>query len=291
MEYTYFMGCQIPARLNNCDLSIRNAAETLGIEMSDLEGAGCCGYPLRSLDSKATVLMASRNIALADKMHRDVMVVCNSCYSTLTEVKNLLKEEPKLLEEANEALGREGLHYEGTTRIKHILQVLYHNCGINKIDAQIKRRFEGLNVAVHYGCHILRPSENLSFDDPEIPHILDELVEMTGAKSVYWPLKLWCCGATTLPFDEKLGMKLIDMKLKDARNAGAHCMVTTCPSCQISFDILQPRTARIHGEQYNIPVLYYPQLLGLALGLSPKEVGLGMNRVSAEPILQFLRET
>jgi CoB--CoM heterodisulfide reductase subunit B len=290
VKYSYFLGCQVPARVNYCDLSARRVTEALGIELLDLQGAGCCGCYLRSIDFKVTLTLASRIMALADKTGLDLVVLCNSCYSTLVEVSEFLRENPELRTEINELLAPQDLEYKGRAKVKDIIQVFYHDYGIKKISSEITRSFEGLKVAVQYGCHLLRPSKNTKFDNPEAPHILDDLVEVTKAKSIYWPLKLWCCGFPTLPMNREMGMSLARNKLKDAKDAGADCMVTTCPSCQISFDVLQPSTAKYYGEKYNLPVLYYPQLLGLAMNMSPKEVGLHLNRVSTEPILRFTGE-
>jgi len=276
--------------VNYCDLAVRRVAEALGIDLLDLQGAGCCGDYLRSLDFKVTLALAARVMALADKTGLDLVVLCNSCYSTFVEASDSLRENPELRMEVNELLASQDLEYTGRAKVKDIIQVFYHDYGIQRIRSEITKSFEGLKVAVQYGCHLLRPSKNIKFDNPEAPRILDDLVEVTEAKSIYWPLKLWCCGFPTLPMNREMGMSLARNKLKDAKDAGADCMVTTCPSCQISFDVLQPSIAKYYGEKYNLPVLYYPQLLGLAMNMSSKEVGLHLNRVSTEPILRFVGE-
>lgn len=288
MKYSYFLGCQVPARVNYCDLAVRRVAKALGIELFDLQGAGCCGCYLRSVDFRVTLALASRIIALADKTGLDLVVLCNSCYSTLVETNDFLRENPKLQTEINELLTPQGLKYEGKTKVKDIVEVFHHDYDIHKISSRIKRPLKGLKVAVQYGCHLLRPSKNTKFDDPEAPHILDDLVEVTEAESIYWPLKLWCCGFPTNPVDKEMGMSLARNKLKDAKDAGADCMITTCPSCQISFDVLQPSIAKHYEEEYNLPVLYYPQLLGLAMKLGFKEVGLHLNRVPVKPLLSLI---
>lgn len=284
MKYSYYIGCQVPARVNYCDLSVRNVTKSLGIELVDLEGAGCCGCYLRSVDSKATLLLSSRILALAEEAKLDLVVLCNSCFSTLVETKTLLNENPELVDMVNEYLSSEDLEYRNEVKVKDILEVYYSDYGIDKIRSSIVNRLEGLKAAVHYGCHLLRPSRKTRFDNPEDPHILDELVEATGAESVYWPLKLWCCGFPTLAVDRKMGLMLTRNKLKDALNSGADCLVTTCPSCQIVFDLLQSTVERMYGEKYGIPSIYYSQLLGVALGLKPEDVGLNLNRVPVKSI-------
>ena len=286
MKYAYYIGCQVPARVNYCDLSVRKVADILGIELVDLEGAGCCGCYLRSVDSKATLLLSSRILSLAERTKTDLVVLCNSCYSTLVETKALLDEKTELREEVNEFLASEDLEYHGGVEVKDIIEVYYRDYGVDKIKSKIVKRFDGLKAAVQYGCHLLRPSRKTKFDNPEDPHILDDLVEAVGVQSIYWPLKLWCCGFPTLTVEVKMGLMLARNKLRDAVNSGAQCIVTTCPSCQITFDILQPTVERMYNESYGLPALYYSQLLGLALGLKAEEVGLNLNRVPTESIYQ-----
>ncbi|MEM2876217.1 MAG: CoB--CoM heterodisulfide reductase iron-sulfur subunit B family protein [Candidatus Bathyarchaeia archaeon] len=283
------MGCQVPARINYCDLSVRRVAEALGIELIDLQGAGCCGCYLRSIDFKAALILSSRILALAEKSKMDLVVLCNSCFSTLVETNALLEEKPELLEMVNEYLASEGLEYRKGVRVKDALEVYYKDYGIEKIKPNVVERLEGLKAAAHYGCHILRPSRKTKFDNPEAPHILDDLVEVTGAESVYWSLKLWCCGFPTMAVERDMGLMLARNKLRDAVNSGAQCIVTTCPSCQITFDLLQPTVEKMYNESYGLPVLYCSQLLGLALGLKAEDVGLSLNRVPTKHILNLLK--
>jgi len=288
VRYSYFMGCQTPSRLSYCDLSVRNVCKALGIELEDLKDAGCCGYPIRFISTETNDLLAARDLALADRQGLDLMVLCNSCYATLHRVKDLLSTDKGFLEKVNASLADEALRYEGKARLVDILQVYLNDIGLEKLKSHMKRELKGLRVAVHYGCHLLRPSRVVKFDDAENPHILDDLVKLTGAESIYWPLKLWCCGCPTLPFDENMALGLARRKILDAKDAGASCMVTTCPSCHLMFDTMQPRIERIFGEKYGIPVLYYSQLLGLAIGLGPREVGLNLNRVPMDSISHLL---
>ncbi|MCS7364391.1 MAG: CoB--CoM heterodisulfide reductase iron-sulfur subunit B family protein [archaeon GB-1867-035] len=291
MRYAYYLGCWIPARLDQYDLSTRVVAKKLGIELVDLEGAGCCGTVLvRSVNFKTNIVMSTRILALAKNMGLDLLTLCNGCYESLMEAEYLVKTNKDLREQVNTILkSTDNLVYEGGVKIKHLIEVLYNDIGLDRLRDEIKRPLDGLRVAVHYGCHILRPSNRLKFDNAENPRILDDLVEITGAKSIYWPLKLWCCGSPILAVDENLSLSIAGMKLKSAKEAGADCIVTICPSCQIQFDTFQPDISKVTGEQYNMPVLLYPQLLGLALGFTPKEVGLHLNEISAERLVKALK--
>jgi heterodisulfide reductase subunit B len=282
------MGCQTPSRLSYCDLSIRNVCKVLDIELEDLKDAGCCGYPIRFISAETNDILAARNLALADRQGLDLMMLCNSCYATLHRVKDLLTADNEFRRKVNASLANEGLRYEGNIRLVDVLQVYHDDIGLEKLRSHVRRELKGLRVAVHYGCHLLRPSRVVKFDNAENPRVLDDLVRLTGAESVYWPLKLWCCGCPTLPFDETMALGLARRKLLDAKDAGADCMVTTCPSCHLMFDTMQPRIERMFEEKYDLPVLYYSQLLGLALGLSFREVGLNLNRVPIDSISHLL---
>ncbi|UCG44974.1 MAG: CoB--CoM heterodisulfide reductase subunit B, partial [Candidatus Bathyarchaeota archaeon] len=161
--------------MNYSDLAVRKVAKALGIQLIDLQGAGCCGCYLRSIDSKVTVALASRILALTDKAKQDLVVLCNSCYSTLVETSEFLNENPGLRAEINDLLASQNLEYKGNTEVRDIVQILYHDYGLPKIKSKVSRSLEGLKVAVQYGCHLLRPSKSTKFDNPEAPRILDDL--------------------------------------------------------------------------------------------------------------------
>ncbi|MFQ6094535.1 MAG: CoB--CoM heterodisulfide reductase iron-sulfur subunit B family protein [Candidatus Bathyarchaeia archaeon] len=287
VEYSLFLGCTIPLRVSNYEISARRVYETLGIKLSDIQGAGCCGpVPVRSIDFNTWILMACRNLALAERMKNDVVVLCNGCYGTLKEANHLMYNDHKLREAVNSGLRGVGLDYTGSVRVKHYIEVLYKDYGVDKIKSKVKGHLKGLKVAVHYGCHLLRPSDVTGFDNPFNPNMLDELVELTGAVSVPWRLKLRCCGAPILATNERIALKLTRDKLRSAKKAGADCLVTVCPFCEIMFDLQQLELDRTYGFKYDIPSLLYPQLLGLALGLDAEDLGFDLNRVPADAILE-----
>ncbi|RLI30900.1 disulfide reductase [Candidatus Bathyarchaeota archaeon] len=283
-RYALFLGCTIPARLNSYDLSSRRVAEALGIELVDLEGAGCCGTPdMESLDHTMAAAMAAWNLSLAEEQGLDIVVLCNGCHEVLRKYNVMLKQDSKLLKEVNEILSKVGREYEGTVEVKHYVKVLYDDIGPDKIRQMLKKPFKGLRAAVHYGCHMLRPSELIQFDDPENPHILDDLVNATGAVSVDYPDKLECCGAPILAVNEELSNSIAKYKVQIARKY-ADVMITACPFCFMQYEGCQ--VTGWEGEQ--LPVLHYPQLLGLALGMEFEELGINENRIDASKILEFL---
>lgn len=290
MEYAYYLGCFIPARLNQYDLAIRTVMKNLGVKLTDLEKVGCCGTVFaRSINIKANLVMSARILSLAKNMRLNLLVPCPGCYESLIEVENLIKTNGNLKEEINNLLKSiNELIYEEDTKIKHLIQVLYSDIGLENLKNKIKKPLNGLRVAVHYGCHILRPSNKLKIDNAENPKVLDELVNITGAESIYWPLKLWCCGSPILAIDKNLSLRIAGMKLKSAKESEADCIITICPSCQIQFDALQNEISEFTKERYDMPILLYPQLLGLAMGFLPEEVGLNLNRVAIDNLLKIL---
>jgi heterodisulfide reductase subunit B len=274
-KYSFYMGCQTPARLEYCEISTRKVLDTIGVQLADLQDAGCCGCPYKPVNYLAALTMAARVLAQAEKTRLDLLVLCSSCLGWLSRVRDVLIQEEKLLEETNALLNTEGLSLEKGVNVVGLLQVLHSRIG----------DLEGLKVATMYGCHLLRPSRHMRIDDPENPRLLDELVEITGARSIYWPLKLWCCGATTLPVDSRFSMNLARKKIVDAKRSGADCIVTICPSCQLTLDSMQPIVSKEFKEEYDLPVIFYPQLLGLAMGIGPKELGLERNRIRPSAVL------
>jgi len=284
-RYGYFAGCTIPARLNGYELSSRNVLSRLGIELANLEGVSCCGMPLERVDHESFMLMNTRSLAEAEKQGLNILTLCSGCFGSLSRGAEYLSEHKDERRRMNEILKEFGLEYEGVTQVRHILQVLYQDVGAKRIEGAVKRRLSGLRIAAHYGCHPLKPHNIVKFDDPEDPHSLDELITATGAQSVDYKDKLQCCGSPILAADEGLAMKIAKSKLDNMRAAKVDAIVTICPFCELMFDGMQIVIGDKYKENYGIPALLLPQLLGLAMGVKPVDLGLNMNRVSAEKLL------
>lgn len=279
LRYLLFTGCTIPARLNAYELATRKVAKALNLELIDMEGATCCGFPIEALNKKATLALAARNICIAEQQGIGILTLCPGCAGTLIKANKLLKENVEVLEKINEALASINMEFQGKTEVKHLMQVLYEDVGLEKIEAAIERPLEGLNVATHTGCHLLRPSKPLGIDNPEFPSVLDKLVECTGAKSVGYRGKNHCCGSPLLNMDRELALRVGKAKLDVMNRGGSHVLVTVCPFCHIMFDSCQAEIEKKSGIKYSLPVFHYPQLLGLALGFGPRSLGLFDNRV------------
>jgi heterodisulfide reductase subunit B len=260
----------------------------LGIDLVDVEELGCCGYPLRNVNFKAYVLSSARNLALSERENLDLLTVCNCCYGTMRHVEHLLKDDYSARKEINTTLEKEGLKYEGDIKPKHILQVLYNDVGIESIRERIVKPFNGLRIATHYGCRILRPSKIMQFDKPHSPSKFDKLVEVTGSKSVDWLAKHECCGSPLWGINDELSLDLTENKLKHAKKSGADYLCVACSYCQIQFDRVQKVLLSQRGSEAKLPSILYPQLLGLSLGIDGEILGLDRNKIPLRDIEGFL---
>ena len=288
MKFSIFLGCNIPVRLKQYETASRAVLREFDVELVDIEEFNCCGYPLRNIDLKAFVLSSARNLALAKRQNLDMITLCKCGYGTLRMADHLLREDAALREEINADLAKEGLKYEADIQIKHLLTVLFNDVGIGAIKNKIVRPYENLKIATHYGCHALRPSNVVQFDDPVRPSLFDQLVEVTGAESVDWPTKLDCCGGPLLGTNDELSLDFTEKKLADARRAGAQYLTTGCTFCQVQFDTVQMMMATEKGTNHHVPSILYPQLLGLCMGLDKDALKLESNQIDITGIEGFL---
>lgn len=290
MKFALFLGCQIPVRLKQYETSSKAILERLGVGLVDIEEFNCCGYPLRNIEFKAFLLASARNLSLAEKKKLDVMTLCQCCYGTLKKANFLLRENASLRKEVNAVLEREGLPYEGEVEVKHLLYVLHQEVGVEAIKKKIEKTFKGLKIAAHYGCHALRPSQVVRFDDPVTPSIFDQLVEATGAESIAWPMRLECCGAPLWGIHDELSTEITLKKLKNGRESGADYLCTACTYCQIQFDTVQQMILSQRGLNHPLPSILYPQLLGLSMGINSETLGLKMNKIPISEVEQLQTE-
>ena len=287
MGYALFLGCVIPTREPSYESSVRKVMKTLGVELNDLEGATCCApIPIESVDYTTSLAIAAYNICLAEETSLDLMPICNGCYEALSKVNYTLKNNEKLKVSTNEILAKVGKEYKGTVAVKDYLQVLCDDIGFKKIKEKIVKPLKNFKIAVFYGCHLLKPSSILSFDDPERPHLLDQLVELTGATSVPYMYKTKCCGGLLRGVSDELANKLARDKLFHVHQAGADCIVTVCPSCFLQLDVGQLVIKRSFKETYDLPIIHYAELLNLAMGVDPQEIGLQTHRIRTENIIK-----
>jgi heterodisulfide reductase subunit B len=288
MRYALFLGCTIPARLPQYESSARAVLGKLGGELVDIREFNCCGYPLRNTDHTAALLAAARNLALAEKNNLPLLTLCQCGYGMLRHAVHTLKEDHTRKEHITTILKKEGLEYKGHCEVKHLLSVLFHDIGVAAIKERITRPYQELKIATHYGCHALRPSEVVRFDDPVNPTLFDQLVEATGAESIPWQARLDCCGAPLFGSNDALSVELTEKKLTSAREAGAQFLAVSCPYCHMQFDTVQKMIIIKEGTNHSLAPILSTQLLGLSLGIDAKTLGLGMNRIDITSIEGFL---
>lgn len=232
--------------------------------------------------------MAARDIALIDETCCDAITLCPTCFGHLNKVKSTLIFNENIRKIVASTLKSINKEFKGTSRIEHFVSMLLRDLGLEKIKNTVIKPLNRLKVAPFYGCHILRPSELRMVDNPEEPKLLDSLIKITGAALLEYSEKRSCCGAPVMNFNEKLALKILREKLKSIQETGANAIVTICPFCHVHFDINQASMKDEFEEEYYLPVLHYTQLLGLAQGLSPEELGLNENRVPVDEVLKII---
>jgi len=292
MKYAYYPGCSTHSSAKEYGDSAKAVCKALDIELVEIPDWNCCGAidAVSSYEPEFSVALAARNLALAEKMQVDIVTVCSACYFTLARTNKLFKENPEVKAKVTEALGAIGLSYSGGVKVRHLLEVLLTDVGLDKIKAQVKVPLNSLNVASYYGCLLVRPVDLTNFDDPEHPTRMDELAEALGASKVDYYSKTKCCGASMAVTDEKVMLELSKKILLDAKNAGANVMIAACPLCQFNLDAKQKDIETKFSLSIGLPILYFTQLIGLAFGIDTKELGLDKNIVSPLNIVPQAKE-
>lgn len=273
MKYAFFPGCVLEAAAKEAYIATARVARELGIELVEIPGWTCCGAShVQDVDELTAAAINARNIALAEQMELPVMTVCNTCTLMLRKSKHAL--DNGLKDKVNNIIGKTGLEYKGTSEVTHLLWALIRDYGLDNLQKKVVRPLKGLKVAGYYGCHILRPPQIMNFEDYAKPYSLEALVEALGAEPVEFDAKLKCCGFHAVFPAEDSVHKMTGESNLSAINAGADCMVTPCPLCQMQLDMYQPEGKAAVKTDKDIPVLHLSQLIGLALGLSPDALGM-----------------
>ncbi len=275
-KYAFFLGCIAPLRYPGLEKSTRVVCEKLGIELVDLEDASCCPAPgvIRAFSRDTWLAAAARNLALAEKQGLPIVTICNGCYGSLFEAAHELNHDKEVLAKANKYLKEIGMEYKGTTKVHHLAEVMYKDVGVDAIKAKVTNPVD-YKIATFYGCHFLKPSEIKELEDPENPHMLDDLVEATGAVSLPRKQKTLCCGAgggVRAAFGD-VAKEFTKTNLENMQESGAQYIVDVCPFCHLQFDSSQKDLG------FNIPVIHLSQLFGIAMGMDEKELGLSAHMV------------
>lgn len=281
--YSFFPGCSLSATAAAYGDSVKAISGPLEMELAELEDWNCCGStPYGSTNGLEAVCIAARNLALAEKTGLDLVTPCSACYTTLQNANINIQTYPDLKARVNDALAAAGLEYGGKVRVRHLAEVIFTDIGLEAIESELVNKLTGLKVAPYYGCQLVRPHK---FDDPEHPQSLDRLIMSLGAEAVPFPLKSRCCGGSLIIPEPDLAMGLINKILESATANGAECIITPCPLCQTNLDAYQGMVNARFKTRYEIPVLFFTQLIGVAFGIDAKALGLDKGVVSAKRAL------
>ncbi|MCX8171836.1 MAG: CoB--CoM heterodisulfide reductase iron-sulfur subunit B family protein [Candidatus Bathyarchaeota archaeon] len=286
IRYAFFLGCQIPMRLPNIEIATRKVFEKVGLEAVDLLGYSCCPEPVvsRLLDETAALVISAKNLTMAEDLGLNMMTLCNGCYETLAEANEILKRNSEIREKINGILRRYGREFKGKIEVKHVIEVLYEDVGLERIKNNIMKP-QRMRVALHYGCHLHR--EYTSPDIMRKPNMMREIAAQTGVEIVDYGLERLCCGYPSMQADEEFSLKnRLLLKLSRIRGSGADSIVTACPACMIQFEMGQIML-RSYGIQYSVPCINLMELLALSFGVPYQELRLDLHR---SPVLQLIQK-
>lgn len=288
-RYAFFPGCTLESAASELKIATLKTCERLGIEIQEIEGWTCCGAAqIQDIDDFLGVAVNARNIALAEAAGFDrILTVCNTCTLMLRTAKKRLDEDAALRAKVNEALAEIGLEYKGTAEVTHYLWVLVdeREYGLDELRRHVVRPLENLSVANFYGCHILMPPDVMGFEDPRNPHSMEALAEALGANNTKFSQRLACCGFHSIYPAEREALLSNGASCLAAKDAGADCLVTPCPLCHMALDMWQHDAQKKQDRDITMPTLHLPQLVGLALGFSPKEMAVGKHIVDPRKLL------
>lgn len=283
MKLAYYPGCVAQESGKELDMATRWVARALDIELVEFPNFSCCGSGfIDEANEVLNVALNARNLAIAERAGLDLLTICSTCQGMLS-LANRRMTDPKVRARVDGALQPLGIEYRGTTKVKHLLEVLVHDIGLPAIAAKVRRPLGGLKVGAFYGCHLLRPADELNSESAEEPHSFEDLLGALGATPVYYRGRVMCCGFPIQFVKPEVASAIAGHQIVDAKAHGADAMATPCPLCHISLDAYQNKAAKAVGEPLSMPVFHLPQVVGLALGATPEELGLPRHLVSTAP--------
>jgi heterodisulfide reductase subunit B len=283
MKYAYFPGCSLESSAKEYDMSTKAVAKVLGIELVEIEDWNCCGaLEVGALDHVASVALPARNLAIAEKDGTDLIMVCNACFNRVKRTHHELLQNEDLCAKVNALMDDS---FDGTIGARHFLDVLVNDMGSEEIEKKVTRRLKGKKGVGYYGCLIVRPAE-VAYEDPENPTSLDTIIKLAGGEPLPFERKSKCCGGPLMVTKEEHAFALAGEILTEAQDAGADFIVVPCPMCHMALDGIQFKVERALKKKFQIPILYFTQLLGYALGLDPSELGMSRNLVSPLKVLE-----
>jgi len=283
-KYAYFPGCSLEKIAHSYHLSAVETTRKLGVELKELEDWNCCGATTYfHVDELLAYTLAARNLAMAEKDGLDLVAPCSGCFKNMYFAAAHLKRDPDLAEHINFALEEDNLHFSGKIAVRHLIEIFVNDVGLEEIKKKVSHPLNGLRVAPYYGCQILRPRKD--HEDVERPQFFEDLMSAIGADPVDYPLKLHCCGGSLIITSRPAALSVVRSLLQCAVDRGAAVIATACPLCQVNLECYQQQVNQEFGTKFSLPILYFTQLLGLALGIPPKPLGIGKELISLGPIL------
>ncbi len=291
LKYALYPGCAAKGATPELFQSTMAIIGRLGIEVVELAAASCCGAGVvGEADPDTALALNARTFAQAERLGLDVMTICGTCQGVMGAANKRLKAEPELLARINDVLARDGITYRGTVQVKHLLWIVVREVGLQTLRDQVRIPLRDFRIAPFYGCYILRPSWDLGFDDPETPTSLEKVIRAVGGEAVAYAGRTKCCGFPVILEKEAIAVAMAGTNMKEAKEEGAEVMVTPCPLCHMSLDIYQDRAGRAVQSKLNLPILHLPQLLGLAMGVPAKELGLARHLIPVDAIIRRVEQ-
>lgn len=292
LKFALYPGCAAKGATPELYQSTMAIVGRLGIEVVELAASSCCGAGVvTEAEPDVALALNARNFAQAERLGLDVMTICGTCQGVMGAANKRLKSEPGLLDRINRLMEPDGIAYRGTIQVKHLLWIVVREIGLRQLGAQVVKPLQGLRIAPFYGCYILRPSWDLGFDDPENPTSLEQVIRALGGEAVAYAGRTKCCGFPVILEKEAVAMAMSGANMKEARDQGVDCMVTPCPLCHMSLDIYQDRAGQAVNTALHLPILHLPQLLGLAMGIPSKELGLVRHLIPVDSIVRRIESS
>ena len=287
MKYGYFPGCSSDSTARDMHESTLEVAKALGIELVEPKGWTCCGATAgHQTDKFLSVALPAASLAKVKDDGLEMVVSCAACYNRMEVANHEIQNNAEMRKNVSEALGRD---YDGSVNVKHFMEVILQDVGIEKIKESVKKSLNGMKIASYYGCLLVRPNEVTKLDDPENPTFLDKLVTAMGGESLDWPHKVECCGGGLSMSRTDVVVSLTNSILEMAQASGAECIVVACPMCQVNLDLRQLDIKKQLGREYNMPIVYITQLIGLCLGIPKEKLGLEKLMISPSKVIEAVK--
>ncbi len=292
LRFALYPGCAAKGATPELYQSTMAIIGRLGIEVVELAAASCCGAGVvTEADPDVALALNARTFAQAERLGLDIMTICGTCQGVMSAANRRFKQEPATLERINRMLAQDGITYQGRVQVKHLLWIAVRDIGLTRLADTVRHPLKEFRIAPFYGCYMLRPSWDLGFDDPENPSSLEKVIRAVGGEPVAYAGRTKCCGFPIILEKEAIAVAMAGTNMKDARDHGADFMVTPCPLCHMSLDIYQERAGQAVNTALNLPILHLPQLLGLAMGVPAKELGISRHLIPVDGILKRIEQS